>query len=304
MLGVAPPCEFWPLPPLPASAGATPSAMTIVLVAMKRRNMLFSFVAAPKGAPSSGARHERYRRGQRKAPPSLEAFVPNATSRAALSSLRRRLLAGNVQQVLDRAHSLDLARLRAEILDQIGLLELASQVDHTVFDIDVDLSLRHVGAAEDLALDLARQRDVVGLGFLLFGEVGRLLLQALGVGGDALRLPAVLTKPLGGSLDRFLAALAAVVGIEEVRECCSKCSCKGESRHQSDSLHRGRVGMALPVGGHAKLSTERRDKLDPRKIRRILRGFNRPSRSPASESRVRRGLPRQRAPRHLLRPAT
>src|SRR5206468_10010115 len=129
--------------------------------------------------------------------------------------------------------------------------------DHTVFDIDVDLSLRHVGAAEDLALDLARQRDVVGLGFLLFGEVGRLLLQALGVGGDALRLPAGLTKPLGGSLDRFLAALAAVVGIEEVRECCSKCSCKGESRHQSDSLDRGRVGMALPVGGHAKLSTER-----------------------------------------------
>jgi len=70
-----------------------------------------------------------------------------------------------VQEVLDGADALDLARLGAEILDQIGLLELASQVDDTVFDIDVDLSLRHVGAAEDLALDLARQRDVVGWDF-------------------------------------------------------------------------------------------------------------------------------------------
>ena len=135
-----------------------------------------------------------------------------------LLGLSRRLLARNVQEVLDGADALDLARLGAEILDQIGLLELASQVDDAVFDIDVDLSLRHVGGAEDLALDLARQRDVVGLGFLLFGEVGRPLLQALGAGGDALRLPAGLTKPLGGSLDRFLAALAGVADPEAKRK--------------------------------------------------------------------------------------
>src|SRR4029453_19280876 len=61
-------------------------------------------------------------------------------SREELLDLRRRLLTGNVQEVLHGADALDLARLGAEILDQIGLLELAAQVDDAVFDIDVDLS--------------------------------------------------------------------------------------------------------------------------------------------------------------------
>src|SRR5206468_1349835 len=43
-----------------------------------------------------------------------------------LLGLSRRLLARNVQEVLDGADALDLARLGAEILDQIALLELAS----------------------------------------------------------------------------------------------------------------------------------------------------------------------------------
>src|SRR6266566_1872405 len=148
-----------------------------------------------------------------------------------LLDLRRRLLAWNVQEVLDGAHSLDLARLGAEVLDQVRLLELAAQVDDAVLDVDVDLPLRHVGATEDLALDLARQRDVVGLRLLLLCAVRRLFLQALGLCADGLRFPAGLTEPLGSSLDRFLAALAAVVGIEEVRECSSNCSCERESRH-------------------------------------------------------------------------
>ena len=63
---------------------------------------------------------------------------------------------GDVQQVLDGSHTMNLARLGAEVLDQVGLLELASQVDDAVFDIDVDLPLGHVGVAEDLALDFAR----------------------------------------------------------------------------------------------------------------------------------------------------
>jgi hypothetical protein len=84
-----------------------------------------------------------------------------------LLGLRRCLFTWNVQQVLDGAHSLDLAGLGAEVLDQVRLLELAAQVDDAVLDVDVDLPLRHVGPAEDLALDLARQRDVVGLRLLL-----------------------------------------------------------------------------------------------------------------------------------------
>src|SRR5947208_7405119 len=163
-----------------------------------------------------------------------------------------------MQQVLARADSLDLARLSAEIFDQIRLLELAAQVDDAVLDVDVDLPLRDVGAAEDLALDLASQRYVVGLRLLLLFQVRRLFLQALSLRADDLPLPAGLAESLGGSLDRFLPAFAAVVGIEEVREGSSNSSCKGKSRHQSASLGRERVRMRLSVGGRAKLSTERR----------------------------------------------
>src|SRR2546423_931828 len=182
-------------------------------------------------------------------------YWPGLTS---LLGLRRCLLARNVQQVLDRAHSLDLARLGAEILDQVGLLELAAQVADAVLDVDVDLPLRDVGAAKDLALALASQRHVIGLRLFLLLQVRRLLLQALGLRGDGLPLPAALTERFGASLERFLTALAAVVGIEEVRECSSNGSCKSESRHQSVSLRRGWVrAPGLPGGGQAKLSTER-----------------------------------------------
>ena len=155
-----------------------------------------------------------------------------------------------MQQVLDRAHALHLARLGAEILDQIRLLELAAQVDDAVLDIDVDLPLRDVGAAKDLALDLASQRHVVWLRLFLLLQVRRLLLEALGLRGDGLPLPAALTERFSGSLDRFLTALTTVVGIEEVGECSSNGSCKSESRHQSVSLRRGWVRTSgLPGGG-------------------------------------------------------
>src|SRR6266446_2307992 len=79
-----------------------------------------------------------------------------------LLGLRRRLLTRTVQQVLDGAHALDLARLGAEVLDQVRLLELAAQVDDAVLDVDVDLARGHLSVPEDLALDLAGQRHVVG----------------------------------------------------------------------------------------------------------------------------------------------
>src|SRR5205807_5815101 len=67
--------------------------------------------------------------------------------------------------------------------------------------------------------------------------------------------------------DRFLAALASVVGIEEVSECSSNGSCKGKSRHQSVSLGRERRAAAQTL-----YRAQRWYKLDPRKIRRISRG--------------------------------
>src|SRR3954451_12650420 len=72
-----------------------------------------------------------------------------------------------VEQVVDLLDLGDLARLRLERVDEIGGLDLAAQVDLAVDDVDVDLVLRPVLAAEDLRLDLAGDRDVgqvLGLG--------------------------------------------------------------------------------------------------------------------------------------------
>src|SRR5207248_3985755 len=146
----------------------------------------------------------------------------------ALVGLRRGFLAGNVQQVLDATDSLNLARLGLQILDQVRLLELAAKIDDAVLDVDVDLPLWDVGAAEDLALDLARQRHVVGLRFLLLGEVRRLLLQPLSLDRGALRLLPGLAEVLAVLVHGDLAAPATVVGIEEVRECGSNGSCQSE----------------------------------------------------------------------------
>src|SRR5437588_2092709 len=75
-----------------------------------------------------------------------------------------------VEQVLDLLDSLHLPRLLLQILDQLRLLDLAPEDDRAVLRVDVDLPLRHVGAAEDLGLDLVGERGVVGL--RLLGRLG------------------------------------------------------------------------------------------------------------------------------------
>jgi len=55
----------------------------------------------------------------------LFAFAVDSRSLDGLSGLTGASSPGTVQEVLDGADALDLARLGAEILDQIGLLELA-----------------------------------------------------------------------------------------------------------------------------------------------------------------------------------
>src|SRR5262249_52658503 len=107
-----------------------------------------------------------------------------------------------------------------QILDEVRLLELTAQVDDAALHADVDLLFRDVGIAEDLALNPVGERRVVGLR----------------VGAGGLRLPARLTQALRGLLDRCLATLAPVVGIEEVGERGSNGSSKDESRHRSVSL--------------------------------------------------------------------
>ena len=68
-----------------------------------------------------------------------------------------------VEKVLDLLDALHVPCLLLEVANQLRLLDLAAKDDDTVLGIDVDLALRHVGVAEDLGLDLARERDVVGL---------------------------------------------------------------------------------------------------------------------------------------------
>src|SRR4051794_12050920 len=72
-----------------------------------------------------------------------------------------RWLIRRVQQVLDREDTLDLARLREQVVDHLRALELAAQRDDTARDADIDLSLRGILRAEELRLDLARERRVV-----------------------------------------------------------------------------------------------------------------------------------------------
>src|SRR5436305_447896 len=130
-----------------------------------------------------------------------------------------------MQEVLDPENALDLARLTGELLREV-LLDLSAQVDDAVFGVDIDLALRHLGVAEDLGLDLARERHVVRLRLLLFGAVRRLCLQALGLGADTLRLLRALTHVFPGLVAEDLPSPAAVVRVEEVRERGSDRSCK------------------------------------------------------------------------------
>jgi hypothetical protein len=92
--------------------------------------------------------------------------------------------AGHVQEVLDLLDALDAARLLLEVRDQLGPLDLAPEDDDAVLGVDVDLTLRDVGIAEDLGLDLAGQRRVIGIRLVLLLQVGRLLDQPPGLGLD------------------------------------------------------------------------------------------------------------------------
>src|SRR4051794_7046062 len=74
----------------------------------------------------------------------------------------RRRRAGWMDQVLDPAHTLDAPRLLSHALDVLRALHEAAQEHDAILGVDADLALRDVGAAEQLALDLLGERDVVG----------------------------------------------------------------------------------------------------------------------------------------------
>src|SRR5439155_10051979 len=64
-----------------------------------------------------------------------------------------------------------------------------AQDDDPVLGADVETALRQLRIAENDALDLARQRDVVERRVVAREEVNRLLRQAIGAGGRTARRP-------------------------------------------------------------------------------------------------------------------
>src|SRR4051794_20666945 len=91
---------------------------------------------------------------------------------------RRRRGLRQVEQVLDPLDLRDRCGLRLELLDLVGALRLAAQPHDALGRVHVDLALVHAGAAEDLGLDLARDRAFVEVLGLAAGPplAGRLLL--------------------------------------------------------------------------------------------------------------------------------
>jgi len=67
-----------------------------------------------------------------------------------------------MDQVLDRTHTLDAPRLLPHAVDVVLALHDAAQEHDALLGVHADLTLRDVGAAEHLALDLVREREVVG----------------------------------------------------------------------------------------------------------------------------------------------
>src|SRR5829696_4162912 len=79
-----------------------------------------------------------------------------------LRSAGRRWRTGPVAEVLDRAHARDPPRLLPHALDVLLALHDASQEHDALLGVHADLSLRDAGEAEQLALDLLGEREIVG----------------------------------------------------------------------------------------------------------------------------------------------
>src|SRR4051812_25457372 len=109
--------------------------------------------------------------------PRLHADEPSGRSRR----LALRLGGGCVQEALDLLDALNLARLRGEVVDQLGRVGLAAERGLGVLGSDVDLALRRVGLAEGLGLGLASGGDVGRLGLRLPARVCRLLVGRVGL---------------------------------------------------------------------------------------------------------------------------
>ena len=68
-----------------------------------------------------------------------------------------------MKQVLDLTHTLDLPHAVLDLLDLLWIVELSAQDDDAAVRVDTDLSLGNRPVAEQLALHLAHEADIVEL---------------------------------------------------------------------------------------------------------------------------------------------
>src|SRR5947208_880449 len=128
-----------------------------------------------------------------------------------------------MQQVLHLADALHLSRGLFEVLDHAVVLDFAAKEDDAAFRVDIDGALGRLSVTKDLALDLARERDVVRLRLGLLLAVSRLLLDPVGLGGHRAAgppgLPAALAEKGEEPVASHVAAPGAVLRVEKPREC-------------------------------------------------------------------------------------
>jgi hypothetical protein len=127
-----------------------------------------------------------------------------------------------VEQVLHAAHAGDALSDGLDARDVLLSLDYPAQEYGAVLGVDVDAPLRDAGAAEELCLDLVRERDVVGRRLGSLAGVQRAPEEA---DGSRLRAPgaahgaALAPTQLGDDpVARRVTAAAAGIWIEEVLE--------------------------------------------------------------------------------------
>jgi hypothetical protein len=137
-----------------------------------------------------------------------------------------------VEEVLHLADAVDFHRRLAERLDEALVRDLAAQVDDAVLCIDVDVALRDIGVAEELRLDLGRERRVVGLLLRPLLEVRGLLRHAVGLRLDGLSGAAGLAAGAAEEGEHPVAShVATTVARLRIEEICKRrthCGAKSE----------------------------------------------------------------------------
>src|SRR6476661_3479709 len=144
------------IPPGTLAAGGGP-AVPAALVAAERRRL----ASLASGGQLGGRRLLRRRRRALLRGGATSGHLARRLRRLGGPGSLRRGRLREVEQVLDPLDLRYRGGLRLELVDLLGVLRLAAQPYDAVGRVDADLALCDLGGAEELRLDLARDRHVV-----------------------------------------------------------------------------------------------------------------------------------------------